>query len=358
MHRIRFVNMTLTRDCGGNDNPTGNGDPMKKNIVLMLLFLTGVVHAVKLGSLPDVQKPLRFTIDGDLLYIPDQNSLSVYSLKDFKLEQKIGGKGEGPAEFERTPSANIFKDEILLFSYMKFARFKKDGTLLMEKRVFPSAVGNIYPLGDHYIISTWRFDAEGRGVIEINIVDQDLKTIKSLYSHTKKKEYSGGKSVVRIMDSSAFFQCSPNNIFLVDPYKDFFIKVFDFSGQPVRVIEKDFPKIKIPENVKKKKLEDFLKPYSSDHKKRIEKIFTFEFPEYFPSVQDFLVVGDTLYIKTYRTEEDREEYIILDTKGNLLKNVFLPEAQPGSWTFYGNKFYFLKDNDEKEEWELHCLDLQ
>ena len=69
--------MTPTRDRGDNDNPTGNGDPMKKNIIIMLLFLTGFVHAVKLGSLPDVQKPLRFTIDGDLLYIPNQNSLSV-----------------------------------------------------------------------------------------------------------------------------------------------------------------------------------------------------------------------------------------------------------------------------------------
>ena len=358
MHRIRIVNMTPTRDRGDNNNPTGYGDPMKKNIILMLLFLTGAVHAVKLGSLPDVQKPLRFTIDGDLLYIPDQNSLFVYSLKDFKVKQKIGGYGEGPAEFERTPSAKILKDEIVLFTYMKFARFKKDGTLQMEKRVFPLMLTNIFPLENHYILQDSHFDIEGQIVIETNIVDQDLKVIKSLYSHTKKKEYSGGKSVVRFMETAVSFQCNTNNIFLANGSKGLFIEVFDFKGQPVRVIEKDFPKIKIPENVKKKRLEDFLKSYSSDHKKRIEKIFTFEFPEYFPSVQDFLVVGDTLYIETYRTEEDREEYIILDTKGNLLKNVFLPEAPPGSWTFYGNKFYLLKDNDEKEEWELHCIDLQ
>ncbi|MDQ1353840.1 MAG: hypothetical protein QG657_4147, partial [Acidobacteriota bacterium] len=136
------------------------------------------------------------------------------------------------------------------------------------------------------------------------------------------------------------------------------IEIFDYNGQPIRVIEKDFPKIKIPESVKKKRMEDLLKTFSPDHKKRIEKTFTFEFPEYFPAIQEFLVVGDTLYIKTYRIEEDREEYIILDTKGNLLKNVFLPEMQPGSWTLYGNKFYYLKDNDEEEQWELHCLDLQ
>jgi hypothetical protein len=324
----------------------------------MLLLLTSGVYAVKLGSLPDVQKPQRFTIDGDLLYIPDQNSLSIYSLKDFKLKQKIGGKGEGPAEFDRTPSANILKDEIVLFSFIKFAHFKKDGTFLIEKRVFPSGLGNIYPLGDHYIISTLRMDTEGRGVIEINIVDNDLKIIKSLYSHTKEKEYSGGKSMVRFMESAVSFQCNMSNIFLANGSKGLFIEVFDLNGQYVRVIEKDFPKIKIPESVKKKRLEDFLKPFSTDRKKRIEKIFTFVFPDYFPAIQNFLIVEDKLYIKTYRTEKDREEYIILDTKGNLLKNAFLPEVQPGYWTFYGNKFYYLKDNDENEEWELHCIDLQ
>jgi len=146
--------------------------------------------------------------------------------------------------------------------------------------------------------------------------------------------------------------------FLANGSKGLFIEVFDFNGQSFRAIEKDFPKLKIPESVKKKRLEDFLKPFSTDHKKRIEKTFTFDFPEYFPLVQDFLVVGDKLYIWTYRTEEDQEEYINLDTKGNLLKTVFLLEAPPGSWTFYGNKFYYLKDSDEKEECELHCIDLQ
>jgi hypothetical protein len=201
-------------------------------------------------------------------------------------------------------------------------------------------------------------DTEGRGVIEINIVDNDLKIIKSLYSHTKEKEYSGGKSMVRFMESAVSFQCNMSNIFLANGSKGLFIEVFDLNGQYVRVIEKDFPKIKIPESVKKKRLEDFLKPFSTDRKKRIEKIFTFVFPDYFPAIQNFLIVEDKLYIKTYRTEKDREEYIILDTKGNLLKNAFLPEVQPGYWTFYGNKFYYLKDNDENEEWELHCIDLQ
>jgi hypothetical protein len=327
-------------------------------IILFLLLLAGVAHGTKLGSLPDVYHPLRFTIDGNLLYIPDQNSVSVYSMKDFKLLQKIGGKGEGPGEFTRTPKAIILQDEILLFSYLKFARFKKDGTLLMEKKVLPTMLGDIYPLGNHYIIHTSMVNDKAEWVSEINIVSQDFKKIKSLYSHTKEKENTDGKNVVRFMGPTVSFQCNANNIFLAYGNSGFKIEVIDYNGKSVRVIEKDFPRIKIPESFKKKKLEIFLKTFSPAQKEKIAKTFIFDFPEYFPAMQDFLVVGDNLYIKTYRTEENQEEYVILDTKGNLLKKVFLPETQPGAWTFSGNKFYFLKDNDDKEEWELHGIDLQ
>lgn len=327
-------------------------------ILLFFLFMTGIVYAEKLGSLSGVYKPIRLSIDGDLLYIPDQNTLSVYSMKDFKLKQKIGGEGEGPGEFARTPQAIILQDEIILFSSMKFARFKKDGTLLTEKRVFPLMLTNIYPLGNHYVIHTSTLNNEAEWERNINIVDQDLKKNKSLYSQIKKQENSGGKSVVRFMESSVSFQCNENNIFLANGSKGFVIEVFDYNGESVRVIEKDIPKIEIPESVKKKMIEGLLKTYSPAQKESIAKRITFEFPDYFPAMQDFLVVGDTLYVKTYGTEENREEYIILDTKGNLLKEVFLPETQPGSWTVYGNKFYFLKDNEEKEEWELHCIDLK
>jgi hypothetical protein len=336
-----------------------NSGPMRKIFFLLfLLIMIDIVHAAKIGSLPNVYHPLRFTIDGDRLYIPDQNGLSIYSMKDFKLLQKIGSKGEGPGEFTRTPRAIILQDEILLFSFLKFSRFKKDGTLLTEKRLSYSTLSNIYPLGDYFIIDTWRFDTEGRSVSEINIVDQDFKKIKSLYSHIKEKENSGGKSVVRIMGPSVFFQCNPNNIFLIDSSKGFIIEVFDYNGESVYVIEKELPKIKIPESFKEKKIEDMLKAYPSAQKEKIAKTITFDFPDYFPVIQDFLVVGDNLYVKTCQTEENREEYIILDTKGNILKKIFLPEVQFGHWAVNENKFYFLKDNDEKEEWELHCIDLQ
>ena len=330
----------------------------KKGVLLIILFISAVVHATKIASLPGVYKPLRFTIDDNFLYIPDQNGLSVYSMKNFTFIQKIGSKGEGPGEFKRTPNAIILPDEIVLFSWMKFSRFKKDGSLLMEKRVFPLSLNYIYPLGKHYVFENSLLNEEGCWVNEINIVDQDLKKIKSLYSNTRKRETSLGKSVVRIKSPTASLQCNANNIFLADGIKGFVIEVFDYNGESVRVIEKDLPKIKIPESFKKKSVEDLLKKYSPGQREKIAKTITFDFPDYFPAVQDFLVVGDHLYVKTYETGDSREAYIILDTKGNILKKIFLPETHFRSWTVYNNKFYFLKDNEEEEEWELHCIDLK
>lgn len=328
-------------------------------ILLFLLFMAGTTYAAKIGSLPDLSHPTRITIDGDLLYISDQNSVLVYSMKDFTLVQKIGGNGKGPGEFTKTPVAIILQDDILLFSVFKFSRFKKDGTLMMEKRLPPySMLINIYPLGNHFVMHSSKFEKDTGSTLEINIVDQDLKKIKTLQSDILKRETSAGGKIIRFMSPFVSFQCNANNIFIADNSSGIFIKVFDFNGESVREFKNEPPAIKIPESVKERMIEDYLRKYSPEQKELMAKQVTFKFPDNFPAMKEhFKVVGDNLYFKTYRAEENREEYIILDTKGNLLKKIFLPETQD-PYTFYGNKFYYLKDNEEKEEWEVHCIDLQ
>lgn len=328
-------------------------------ILLFLLIMAGTTHAAKIGSLPDLSHPTRFTMDGDLLYISDQSSVLVYSMKDFTLIQKIGGKGKGPGEFVKTPAAIVLQDEIFLFSIFKFSRFKKDGTLLMEKRLPPyTMLNNIYPVGNHYVMHRFKVEKNAESTLEINIVDQDLEKIKTLYSHIQKRETSGGKKIMRFLSPFVSFQCNANNIFVADNSSSIFIKVFDFNGESVREFKNEPPAIKIPESLKEKMIEDSLRKYSPEQKELMAKRVTFKFPDYFPAMKEhFKVVGDNLYFKTYRTEENQEEYIILDTKGNLLKKIFLPETQEPC-AFHGNKFYYLKDNEEKEEWELHCIDIQ
>lgn len=331
---------------------------VKTFLFCSLLLVVGSMYAAKVVSFPDIFKPLQLVIDDGTLYISDQNSILIYSMENFKLLQKIGGKGNGPGEFQKTPYVKVLQDEILAHSTLKFCRFTKEGKLLMEKRFSTTMLFNIYPVGQNYIIDVSSFNKEAQAVREINIVDQNLEKIKSLYTHIRKPKNSGGKRIIQLIKPFASFTCSADKIFLANSHKGFSIEIFDLNGKPIRVINRPFSKISIPENYKKKRKEEFLRGFSPNMLNRIKKRIEFDFPEYFPAIKSFIVSDDKIYVKTYGPNNKKDEYTISDFKGNFLKKVFLPGTPFTRSTIYNNKFYFLKDNDAEEEWELHCLDIK
>jgi len=312
--------------------------------------------AVKLASFPDVLNPVMIAIDDGKLYISDQYSILSYSMSDYKLIDKIGSKGEGPGEFMSPPRMKILKKEILIYSALKFSRFSKNGTLLMEKRV-PSLImlGDIIPIGNNYVISFARFNRDADTIQAVNIVDKNFNKIKSLFYHINKRKNKNGKKVVRLINAGVDIQCEADKIFLANAHKGFCIEIFESNGNPIGVINKKFPKIRIPEDYKKKRLDDFLKRYSGNLKKKISKTIEFDFPEYFPEISGLIVSGGKIYVKTYATMENKVEFVILDFNGKLLKRVFLPESGYRHSTFYNEKYYFLMENEAEEIWELYSV---
>ena len=80
------------------------------------------------------------------------------------------------------------------------------------------------------------------------------------------------------------------------------------------------------------------------------------FPEYFPA-RAFVVADSKIYIPTYKKKAGKNEFVVYDTNGKLLKKVFLPFKDqtllmPYPWTVSSSKVYQLFDNEESEEWEL------
>jgi hypothetical protein len=330
---------------------------VKKMFFCFIFFCTVSIYsipAVKLASFPDVLKPVMIAIDDGKLYISDQYSILSYSMADYKLLGKICAKGEGPGEFKTHPRMKILKKEILVYSSLKFSRFSKNGKLLMEKRVPPvMMLGNIFPVGNNYVISFWRFNRDGKHIRAINIVDKDFNKIKSLYHHINKRKYKNGKTIVRLINTGVNFQCEGDKIFLANSHKGFCIEIFDSNGNPIGVINKKFTKVRIPEEYKNKRLDDFLKTFSGNQKKRIAKTFEFDFPEYFPEMRGLSISNGKIYVNTHAAMENKVEYVILDFDGKLLKRVFLPESKYRHSTFYNDTYYFLKENESEELWELY-----
>jgi hypothetical protein len=77
------------------------------------------------------------------------------------------------------------------------------------------------------------------------------------------------------------------------------------------------------------------------------------FPEYYPAIKDFFAADNKIYVKTYKTRNGKEEFVILDLKGTFLKQFFLPESKSHLYTISKDVFYYLKEEEDLEEWELN-----
>jgi hypothetical protein len=88
-----------------------------------------------------------------------------------------------------------------------------------------------------------------------------------------------------------------------------------------------------------------------------------KFPEYFPPMRFMVAADEKLYIMTYKTTDDKTQFIIHTTPGKFLEKVFLPVKDMEvrhfcPFTIKNNKLYHLYDNEETEIWELHMTTIQ
>lgn len=102
----------------------------------------------------------------------------------------------------------------------------------------------------------------------------------------------------------------------------------------------------------------------------------FIYPDTLPPIQDITVTDDKIYVSTYNknknnnTKGDKEKYIIMDLKGNIISTPYMPVPIESSFLaktlgrdnrFYGisnNKFYYLKENEDDEVWEVHAVEIK
>jgi hypothetical protein len=335
-------------------------------LVIIFIF-PSLADAAKIASLPDILKPRMIAVDDDTIYITDQESLFVYSLSKFELVKRIGQKGKGPGEYVYTPYVQILKDKILLYDGFKFSLFEKknNGRLIIEKK-FSFPVFKINLAGGSYIRHQFTFDKKVRRFTEITAYDQNFKKIKPLYKKESKiKPLDVVIKEARFVAPIVTFQCWEDRIFLANGHKGFYIEIFDERGQSLTVIKKDYEKIRISEAEKKRLIEDFKNRLNLriqnrwEYFKRVAGDFDKMFPEYFPAMQSLSVSDDKLYVKTYNRKGEngnwKEEYVILDLKGNIVKKVFLPYAKDDLMSFKNDFFYYLdmKEYEDGEEWELY-----
>ena len=342
---------------------------MKRRIipVVLLLLFTNAVFAVKMVRLPGLMKPLSIAVDADDYVIVDGITVCVYSLKTHKLKTKFGEKGEGPGEFKMPPNVMLLPDSIFADTFDKAAWFSKEGKLLKE--VKKTGFMTFIPFKEKMIGEQFIPDFKKHRIsAAVNLLNSKLEKVKTIYNTqidvSMDMSFFKGDEEWKMLHH--YYKLDGDwekgRIFIADSRKGFFIAVFDENGKELYTIDKPVQQIEVTADYKKKALEK-LKIEKKAVWERI-KNRNFTFYKYFPPIKSFNVADGKLYVATYKIEKNKMEFVVLDLKGNLLKNVFLPIKNPEDMNrenFYysicSGKLYHLVENEDSEEWELHIHDI-
>lgn len=325
---------------------------MRKCIILCVLILVIFIRLYPeiVATLPDLAKPTEIRINNGYLFISDQQSVLVYDLKSFMQVKKLCKQGEGPGEFQKWPRIEFTNDQLVLSDNNKIILFSKDFKYLEEIKL--GTISNCaLPINDHFVISDFKtIDKIDYRVFLI--IDKMGRKIKDLLKEPVTAEMR--KHFLIPIPIARSWQ---DKIFIAQSQKGFYIDVFDKEGKKLYQIEKKVKKIKAEEKHRQLEINQGLFALGKSRFEQAKQRGIFDKPmmKFVPAIHNFWVIDDSIYVKTYDITDTTEKYIIMDLEGNIRKIIFLPIVFKEILTFHNDTFYYLEDNEKKENWILHAI---
>ncbi len=350
------------------------------SIFLILISTANTLPVENLGVLDGVLKPSTIDIQKNRLFVMDIEQVRIYSMKDLSLIKSFGKKGEGPGEYKIPPgmplSLKAFKDFIIVESIDKLSYFSLEGEYIKEKKKLPLLL-KVSEIGKNYIARRLFHPQDGSlSTIAIKIYDSEFKEIKELYKQKFLRQGVYPNFSWNLEKDFLLYQVAYNKIFVEKSDKDFLIDVYDFKGNKLYEIKKDYRKIPITSDDKKNMIKDMemdpdlqktLKQYGFTWNE-FSRNFKYDFPSHHPPIKSMEIDNNKIYISTFRTKNNKVETIVMDLKGNVLKTVFI-EPSAKEWimalllgikleTIHNDKIYYIQENEDGEEWELFVKEIK
>ena len=336
------------------DNKTSHNDLRRLQkiipIIVFVVFSALLIYgSEKIIPLTHLDVPVRIVLDDERIYIEDGPTIKLFNRIDYNFIKTIGGEGQGPGEFQGFATPQILPEHILVSGDYKVAYFSLDGELIEERRHTQFGYG-IKAVNQNYIGFDWRFREDYVAYI---LYDSDFKPIKELHR---------GKALIHPNRRREFFE-----IHFYDVYKDkiviaqregFVIDIFDSGGKLLHSIKH---KVKAVPFTKTDK-EDAVKYWREERgyeQSQIDNLLErTDFPDYFPQIQTCRLADGKIYVITYRRKDNKNECLIFDMQGKLLKKTYLPLKMlapnlASPFTIHEENLFQLIFNYENEKWELH-----
>ena len=355
---------------------------IRKIIMFVLVWLMAAVPLVLADgprALKDLTRPDMFQVDQDELYVIQGTTIFVYSLKDFSLLRKFGQEGFGKGELfraEEWPSRiRVYKDYLLVETRDKLVFFSRDGVPFKDTRK-PRESAYFLPVGDHFAGKIYLYDQKSNiQYMRIIICDADLHEIKEIYRQKWFQQYTTKGFQIQWFSDYLNFEVCDDTIFIEKSPMGLSVEAFDGNGNSLYKIDKEYEKVPVTPEDKEAAMNDLR----NDEKGRLmirrmgswEKVLTVMdvlYPDFKPAIRDIEISNNTIYLRTFRQRDNKDEFIIMDLKGNILRTVYLPLGnQPGIedkivgikyFTFANDRLYYIKQNPQTKVWGLFIEEMK
>ncbi len=284
---------------------------------------------------------------------------SVYCLTEsqiFKFDnqghfiRKFGQKGQGPGEFIYPEEWWVTEnDEFALYDRVnnKFIFFKADGEFLKEikipsKIITAGMISVVLPGSEGFLFDENLFNREvDNFFLQLIVLDADFNKIKVLKEKVNRvNPFKSAK--INLFTSFIRYQISRDKIYSTSQENPHFeINIYNFQGENIKTIRKEFKKVRIPEDYKTERMDWYMEsPMYRVHKMKAY------FPEYYPPIKDFFVdTQGRIYVETYEDGEspDEEMVDIFNAEGVFIGRSSLKKAL--SRIFKSDRLHVLHEKE-------------
>jgi len=281
-----------------------------------------------------------------IIRFPPRTGNNIFKFdKNGRYVTSFGPEGQGPGEFQYPFHLEIDNQDNIVItdqSKHKLFIFNNDGNLIEETRIdigiaFVSCLenGNFLTFGQliEYIRSEYNY-------VALRLLNSQLEELKELVRYKR----INAVRTKRLKGTSAIWCWSESKgkIYVGNGERGYEIWEFDLSGNLIRKIKKEYKKVPVSEEYKKKRMEiitDWLKEMTY-------------FPKFLPSYQSFFIDDrGRFFVMTYEEGDNHSEFLfdIFNHDGVFVGRRSLIKV----WIWYGllrakmkrNLLYYLQEKD-------------
>lgn len=236
------------------------------------------------------------------IYVVDRRRPADHFIMKFDKEgnfiKNIGRKGQGPGEIQGIAFISINqKDEIMISDggNKKILTLDKEGNLVDEKKYDFQWLSAIILENGYYLAGSLKMKGESRR-LNLALYSSDFTLINDLDFFQLPHQTPKGKNPYTI--GTFYWRVRNGKIFVGNEQRGYEILVYDFDGNLLQKIRKEYNRVKYPDKFKKE---------TEEIAKNNPEVGPWDYCPPFNSF--FIDDDDRLFVMTYEQDENEEEYI-------------------------------------------------